>query len=179
MAPGSDEVIELAGPAELRIKLDRPAYVYPMFEQSLRIAAGETSEDHRRRIGELWSQFSAVAATNPYAWSREPLSGKQINVSVEASKVAATGRGEVWLCSVSRAVPISIGRGENRGQQITYYNVVRNLVKVGDWNGGAGNWTIPLENISSDGVDAAVVYVQDGSRDKPGAMLGAAYTSLR
>ena len=107
------------------------------------------------------------------------LSGKQINVSVEASKAATTGRGEVWLCSVSRAVPISIGRGENRGQQITYYNVVRNLVKVGDWNGGAGNWTIPLENISSDGVDAAVVYVQDGSRDKPGAMLGAAYTSLR
>jgi hypothetical protein len=107
------------------------------------------------------------------------LSGKQINVSVEASKVAATGRGEVWLCSVSRAVPISIGRGENRGQQITYYNVVRNLVKVGDWNGGAGSWTIPLESISSDGVDAAVVYVQDGSRDKPGAMLGAAYTALR
>ena len=103
------------------------------------------------------------------------LSGKLINVSVEASKVATTGRGEVWLCSVSRAVPISIGRGENRGQQITYYNVVRNLVKVGDWNGGAGSWTIPLENISRDGVDAAVVYVQDGSRDKPGAMLGAAY----
>ena len=75
-------------------------------------------------------------------------------------------------------MPISIGRGENRGQQVTYYNVVRNLVKVGDWNGGAGNWTIPLENISGDGVDAAVVYVQDGSRDKPGAMLGAAYTAL-
>jgi hypothetical protein len=106
------------------------------------------------------------------------MSGKQINVSVEASKAAATGRGEVWLCSVSRAVPISIGRGENRGQQITYYNVVRNLVKVGDWNGGAGNWTIPLENISRDGVDAAVVYVQDGSREKPGAMLGAAMTAL-
>jgi hypothetical protein len=106
------------------------------------------------------------------------LSGKLINVSVEASKVATAGRGEVWLCSVSRAVPISIGRGENRGQQITYYNVVRNLVKVGDWNGGAGSWTIPLENISREGVDAAVVYVQDGNRDKPGAMLGAAYTSL-
>jgi len=107
------------------------------------------------------------------------LSGKLINVSVEASKVSATGRGEVWLCSVSRAVPISIGRGENRGQQITYYNVVRNLVKVGDWNGGAGSWTIPLENISRDGVDAAVVYVQDGNREKPGPMLGAAYTALR
>src|SRR6476469_3623291 len=28
--PGSDEVIELAGPADLRIKLDRPAYVYTL-----------------------------------------------------------------------------------------------------------------------------------------------------
>jgi hypothetical protein len=107
------------------------------------------------------------------------LSGKLLNVSVEASKVSATGRGEVWLCSVSRAVPISIGRGENRGQQITYYNVVRNIVKVGDWNGGAGNWTVPLENISRDGVDAAVVYVQDGNREQPGPMLGAAITALR
>ena len=103
------------------------------------------------------------------------LSGKQINVSVEASKVPTAGRGEVWICSVSKAVPISIGRGENRGRELTYYNVVRNLVKVGDWNGGAGSWTVPLENISRDGVDAAVVYVQDGSREKPGAMLGAAY----
>src|SRR5881394_713270 len=54
------------------------------------------------------------------------LSGKLINVSVEASKLATAGRGEVWLCSVSRAVPISIGRGENRGRELTYYNVVRN-----------------------------------------------------
>ena len=107
------------------------------------------------------------------------LSGKLINVAVEASKAATTGRGEVWLCAVSKEVPISIGRGENRGQQVTYYNVVRNLVKVGDWNGDAGNWTIPLENISRDGVDAAVVYVQDGNRDNPGAMLGAAFTELR
>jgi hypothetical protein len=37
---------------------------------------------------------------------------------------------------------------------------------------------VPLENISREGVDAAVVYIQDGSRDRPGPMLGAAYTSL-
>lgn len=78
VAAGSDEGIELAGPSDLRIKLDRPAYVYPMFEQAVRIAAGESSDDHRRRIGELWSQFSAVAATNPHAWSREKLSAGEI-----------------------------------------------------------------------------------------------------
>src|SRR4030081_401370 len=107
------------------------------------------------------------------------LAGKQISVSVAASSTAsAEAHGEVWICSISKAVPISIGRGENTGRQVTYHNVVRNLLKVGDWNGNAGSWTVPLENISREGVDAAVVYVQDGNRDRPGAMLGAAYTSL-
>jgi hypothetical protein len=95
-----------------------------------------------------------------------------------STKGPAAMHGEVWICSVSKAIPISIGRGENRGREVIYHNVVRNLLKVGDWNGNAGNWTVPLENISLEGVDAAVVYLQDGNRDKPGAMLGAAYTSL-
>ena len=75
-------------------------------------------------------------------------------------------------------MPIAIGRGETRGKNITYHNVVRNLLKVGDWNGSSGSWTVPLADISREGIDAAVVFVQGGSRDKPGAMLGAAYTSL-
>jgi hypothetical protein len=106
------------------------------------------------------------------------VAGKQINVSVAASAKGPVRHGEVWICSVSKAVPIAIGRGENRGREITYHNVVRNLLKVGDWNGSAGSWTVPLENISREGVDAAVVYVQDGNRDNPGPMLGAAFTSL-
>jgi hypothetical protein len=106
-------------------------------------------------------------------------SGKQINISVPASgKPSAATHGEVWICSITKAVPISIGRGENGGRQLTYHNVVRSLLKVGDWNGTSGSWTVPLENISRDGVDAAVVYVQDGNRDKPGVMLGAAFAPL-
>ena len=106
------------------------------------------------------------------------VSGKHVNVSVAASSGGAA-HGEVWICSVSKAVRIMVGRGENRGRELTYYNVVRNWLKVGDWSGSASNWTVPLENITRDGVDAAVVYVQNGDRDRPGAMLGAAYTSLQ
>jgi hypothetical protein len=107
------------------------------------------------------------------------VTGKQISVSVAASRNGPVAtHGEVWIGSVAKAVPISIGRGENGGRELTYYNVVRNLLKVGDWNGSAGSWAVPLENITGKGVDAAVVYVQDGSRDRPGPMLGAAYTTL-
>ena len=108
------------------------------------------------------------------------LSGKQITVSVAAGKgrQCAPMHGEIWLCSISKAVPIAIGRGENRGREIVYHNVVRNLVKVGDCNGSAGSWTVPLDNVMRDGIDAAAVLVQDGNRDKPGPMLGAAFTTL-
>jgi hypothetical protein len=101
--------------------------------------------------------------------------GGHLNVSVAAS---AGHAGEVWICAISKSVPITIGRGENRGQEIVYHNVVRNVLKVGDWNGKAGSWSVPMENISREGVDAAAVYVQDGNRDRPGPMLGAAYTTL-
>jgi acetyl-CoA C-acetyltransferase len=77
-AEGANENLPMVGPAELRINLDRPAYVYPLFEQALRIKAGESPEHHRKRIGELWAQFSAVAQDNPYAWSRTPLTAEQI-----------------------------------------------------------------------------------------------------
>jgi acetyl-CoA C-acetyltransferase len=68
----------MAGPGELRIKLDRPAYVYPMFEQAVRISAGESPDAHRRRIGELWARFNEVAQGNSHAWSREPMSAEEI-----------------------------------------------------------------------------------------------------
>lgn len=128
-----------------------------------------TAIDQTKKVGATMSVPVSMSIT-----------GKHVNVAVEAARdSSASNHGEVWICSVSKEVPISIGRGENRGRQLTYYNVVRNWLKVGDWTGSAANWTVPLENISRDGVDAAVVYVQDGTRDKPGAMRGAAYTSLQ
>lgn len=103
------------------------------------------------------------------------LSGGHLNVSVPA----AAGHGEVWICAISRTVPIAIGRGENSGREIIYHNVVRSLLKVGDWSGAAKSWDVPLENITRDGIDGAIVYVQYGNRDYPGAMLGATYAPLR
>ena len=77
-AQGANEGEPLVGPAEIRIDLIRAPYFYPMFEQALRIEAGESSDAHRTRIGELWSQFSAVAERNPHAWSRKALSADAI-----------------------------------------------------------------------------------------------------
>ncbi|UXA04635.1 acetyl-CoA acetyltransferase [Mycobacterium sp. SMC-2] len=78
MAEVSGTDVPMAGEAELRIGLDRPAYVYPLFEQALRIANGESIEHHRKRIGELWARFNAVAVDNPHAWIRKPVTAEEI-----------------------------------------------------------------------------------------------------
>lgn len=75
---GADDHVPMAGRAEERIKLDRPAYVYPLFEQALRISNGEPMPAHRRRIGELWARFNAVAVNNPHAWIRKPIAAEDI-----------------------------------------------------------------------------------------------------
>ena len=77
-APGANEGEPLVGTAETRIDLIRAPHFYAMFEQALRIDAGQPSDVHRTRIAELWAQFSAVAERNPHAWSRTALSADQI-----------------------------------------------------------------------------------------------------
>ena len=92
--------------------------------------------------------------------------------------------GEVWLCPVTAKVPVEIGRGENHGRTVTYTNVVRRWVKLGDWNGNAETFTFKLDDIPDgdfklDDVDRLTVIVQDGAASKPGVMLGAATANVR
>jgi acetyl-CoA C-acetyltransferase len=78
MAQVSGDDVPMAGDAEMRIGLALPASVYPLFEQALRLANGESIEDHLKRVGELWARFNAVAVANPHAWIRKPATADEI-----------------------------------------------------------------------------------------------------
>jgi hypothetical protein len=102
--------------------------------------------------------------------------GGNLNVKVAAAKQHAGG--EVWLCPLARSVPVEISRGENRGRTVTYHNVVRRWLKLGDFAGSDQSWSVPIADIVSGDVDGAAVLVQQGSRDKPGIILGAALVPI-
>ncbi|WP_419927496.1 acetyl-CoA acetyltransferase [Candidatus Poriferisocius sp.] len=53
---------------EERHQLTRPIQAYPLFENALRTAQGMTLAEHAQRLGEMMTEFTAVAAANPYAW---------------------------------------------------------------------------------------------------------------
>jgi acetyl-CoA C-acetyltransferase len=63
---------------ELAHLANAPTTVYPLLETALRAAAGRDVDAHQRFVAELWSTFAAVAAENPWAWSREAWSPEQI-----------------------------------------------------------------------------------------------------
>ena len=56
----------------------QPIEMYPIFENALRHARGESLEGHVERVSELWAGFSRVAAENPHAWMREEKTAEEI-----------------------------------------------------------------------------------------------------
>lgn len=103
---------------------------------------------------------------------------QRVSVMLPARERAEVGGGEIWLCALSGSVSVGIARGENRGRTITYTNVVRRWIKLGSWNGKSENFTVPIDAIKFDGVDAVAVILQSGSFEKPGAIMGASLASL-
>ena len=105
--------------------------------------------------------------------------GDKLTVTVSASK-DEKGQAEIWLCPITRSAPVSIGRGENGGRSITYTNVVRRWIKLGDWSGKAETFSVPLKDFQAGhGIDSAAVIVQSGVASAPKLMLGAAQIALR
>jgi hypothetical protein len=109
-----------------------------------------------------------------------------VTLNVADGKITATvpaatdghREAEVWLCPITHKVSVAIERGENSGHTLTYYNVVRDWVKLGDWDGTAKKFSIPVSEVSTDGVNSLAVLVQSGVAAKPGVMLGAAKIDL-
>lgn len=72
---------------EMARGLEAPINYYPIFESAIRHANGESIAEHRTRIAELWAGFNAVAAANPNAWSRAPMTASQIREATDDNRM--------------------------------------------------------------------------------------------
>jgi acetyl-CoA C-acetyltransferase len=64
--------------AEIEAGLVAPVSQYALLENARRHADGQKPDDHADRVARLWARFSAVAADNPRAWNRRPVSAEVI-----------------------------------------------------------------------------------------------------
>lgn len=72
---------------EARHALNRPINIYPLFENALRARDGRSPADHQRRIGQLFSGFTAVAADNPEAWFPVKRSAEELVTVTERNRM--------------------------------------------------------------------------------------------
>jgi len=79
-----------------------PVTVYPLFENALRAAHGWDLDEHRARIGALWSSFSSVAAANPSAWLPTALTPEAITTPSASNRMVSTPYTK--LCTANIAV---------------------------------------------------------------------------
>ncbi|GAA2535303.1 acetyl-CoA acetyltransferase [Pseudonocardia hydrocarbonoxydans] len=79
--PPSFEESGLRSDAMAATGLILPTRVYPLFENALRAARGETPERSARASAELYAAFSQVAAANPAAWNPEPRTPEEIGTA--------------------------------------------------------------------------------------------------
>jgi hypothetical protein len=152
---------------------DRQVYTPQAVIDGAMHALGSDKVAIERAIRQTREQNAAL--TLPVALER---TGDKLTVTIGANE-NEKGQAEVWLCPITRSVPVVIGRGENTGQTITYSNVVRRWIKLGDWTGKAETFSVPVADFQNGSIDGAAVLVQGGAASSPKTMLGAAQVAIR
>ena len=87
--PASFDASELHSAAMRTTGIILPTRVYPLFENALAHARGETPARAARESAELYAAFSRVAAENPVAWNPGPRT---------AEEIGAAGPGNRMVC---------------------------------------------------------------------------------
>ena len=74
---------------EVAVGLIPPLYNYALLETAIRAASGRDEPEHMRSVASLWAAFSDVAASNPYAWLPQAMTGEELLEAGPANRPVA------------------------------------------------------------------------------------------
>jgi len=103
--------------------------------------------------------------------------GDGVRITVPGSGTAYKGEpAAVWLVAFDRRHDTEIKRGENSGNTLSYFNVVRGMTRIGAWSGRPLDIVAKAADMPAPGRDSFAVIVQSL---KTGRILGAARLDLK
>jgi hypothetical protein len=151
---------------------DRERYTPQVVVNGLAQALGSDRSAIEKAI--VKSRLNEAAMSVPVTASR---AGDRLTVALPDGAPVVPASVSVWC--LAKAVTVTITRGENKGRTVTYHNVVRRTFNLGAWDATTHRWSVPLRDLTGDGIDSAAVTVQTGPAEMPNFMLGATMASLR
>jgi len=102
--------------------------------------------------------------------------GDDIIVSVGGTSAGGEPTATIEVLPYLGSREVTIGRGENAREKLTYTNIVRDIVPIGRWAGQPLTRAIAAKDFEE--YDGVVVLLQAGTPEQPGAILGATLLAL-
>ncbi|MDH7799440.1 MULTISPECIES: DUF1223 domain-containing protein [unclassified Beijerinckia] len=90
---------------------------------------------------------------------------------------AGGGNAALSLVRVASRREVEVARGDNTGKQLSYTNIGRGRVPIGDWSGGAKQFEIAKADTLGNDADGWIVMLQSYENGKPGPILAARKSS--
>lgn len=145
-----------------------PVYTPQMVINGVAHAVGSRKRDIERAISEDAPKFAARRVPVGFMHHESVF---MIDLGAAPAGMAAK-TSTVWLGVVQKTVTVPIKRGENRGSEVTYYNVLRDLVPVGAWDGRPKQLQLTAGAVLNSESERTFVLVQEGDT---GPIIGAAW----
>jgi len=112
-------------------------------------------------------------ASLPVAVTLSEAAGDTLEVSIPAHE--GYRKSMIWLVTYLDRADVAIERGENKGKQIAYTQIVTGRQVLGMWDPAAGaTLTLPLSEVLTGNANGAAILVQEERSGLPGPILGAA-----
>lgn len=114
---------------EQRHGLAQPLHGFPLFETALWAASGLSREAYLLKIGELWADFSKVAALHPNTWTGRARSAAEISTPTSTNRFISLPYTKYMnpLVTVDQGAALILTRGNNarrcmsRGKRPVYF----------------------------------------------------------
>jgi hypothetical protein len=98
----------------------------------------------------------------------------RLEIAIPAVRSKTKPLAAIWVMRTLSQAIVNVEQGENRNHRLGYSNVVRDLQRAGEWNGGAMKIDLPL-NVGKTKQDGVAVILQE--RDY-GRVIAAAALAL-
>jgi acetyl-CoA C-acetyltransferase len=97
-----------------------PVDVYPLYENAMREALGQSMAEAQGESGEIWSRFSQVAAANDGAWIKKPVSVAEVVTPTDNNRPIAFPYTKLMVANASvnqgaGFIVTSVGEARRRG----------------------------------------------------------------
>lgn len=100
------------------------------------------------------------------------IKGDAIEVSIDAASKAK--KATLWMVYFNNKRVVKVERGENRGRDLTYSNIVRDVELVGMVEPNGLKVMLPIKEVGKKGYDSCALILQEATaQGTPGPIIGA------